>query len=73
VIVQGSTLMMVKEEGDCEPPPPQRAMYEKPELLRMALRKKDKYDQLLLLDADAMIYDLGFDITASWPSRISCW
>jgi hypothetical protein len=61
VIVQGSTLI-VKEDGDCEPPP-QRAMYDKLELLRMALRQKDKYDQLLLLDADAIIYDLGFDIT----------
>ena len=51
----------MKEDGDCEPPP-QRAMYDKLELLRIALRKKDKYDQLLLLDADATIYDLDFDI-----------
>jgi hypothetical protein len=61
VIVQGSTLIVMEDRG-CEPPP-QRAMYDKLELLRMALRQKDKYDQLLLLDADAIICDLGFDIT----------
>jgi hypothetical protein len=61
VIVQGSTLI-VDEDGDCEPPQ-NRAAHDKVTLLRMALRSKDKYDQLLLLDADAMIYDLGFDIT----------
>lgn len=61
VSVQGSTLV-VDQDGGCEPPP-QRAMYDKLDLLRLALHKKDKYDQLLLLDADAMIYDLDFDIT----------
>ena len=59
--MQGATLI-VKEDEDCEPPP-ERAMSDKLELLCIALRKKDKYDQLLLLDADAMIYDLDFDIT----------
>jgi hypothetical protein len=61
LIVQGATLV-VKEDEDCEPPP-ERSRYDKLELLRIALRKKDKYDQLLLLDADALIYDLDFDIT----------
>jgi hypothetical protein len=61
VTVQGATLI-VDDDGDCEPSP-QRAMYDKLELLLVALQKSDKYDQLLLLDADAMMYDLGFDIT----------
>jgi hypothetical protein len=62
VSVQGSTLV-VDQDGGCEPPP-QRAMYDKMDILRLALGKKDKYDQLLLLDADAMIYDMDFDVTS---------
>ena len=61
VSVKGTTLT-VDQDGDCEPPP-QRAMFDKLALLRMALHKKDKYDQLLILDAEAMIYDLNFDVT----------
>lgn len=61
VSVQGTTLT-IDQDGGCEPPP-QRAMFDKLKLLQMALHKRGSYDQLLLLDADAMIYDFDVDIT----------
>lgn len=61
VIVQGSTLI-VDSDGKCEPPP-HRAMYDKLEILQTALENTNKYDMLLLMDADAMVVDLSFDFT----------
>lgn len=61
VAVQGSTMMVNRDNG-CEPPPT-RAAFDKLELLRVALHKRDRYDYLLLLDSDAMIRDLNFDVT----------
>ena len=63
-ILQGTTLLIpeIDEEG-CEPPP-HRAMYNKLEVLRVALSKKNEYDQLLIMDADAMVYDFSYDITS---------
>jgi hypothetical protein len=61
VTLQGSALSL-EEDGECEPPA-QRAMYNKLDILQLALQKKDQFDHLLLLDADAMIYDLSYDIS----------
>jgi hypothetical protein len=61
LILQGITLTL-PEDGVCEPPP-ERARYNKIELLKLALSKNESYDQLLLLDADAIMYDLDLDIT----------
>lgn len=62
LIVQGNALLFKNDRPDCELPS-HRAMYNKIPLLIHALSKRDEYDQVLILDADAMIYDFAFDIT----------
>ena len=68
-ILQGTTLLISElDEKGCEPPP-HRAMYNKLEVLRMALSKRNEYDQLLIMDADAMVYDFSYDITSLIRSK----
>ncbi len=66
VVIQGAALRIKDVDGDCEPPP-QRATFNKIALLQYALKHKDKYDQLLILDTDSIIYKLDFDITTLLP------
>lgn len=66
VLVQGAALQIKELDGDCEPPP-HRATYDKIPLLRYALEHKDQYDQLLILDTDALVYDMDFDVTSLLP------
>lgn len=61
VILQG-TLMTIPEDRNC-PPPEERSRFNKIALLQMALNQTQRYDQLLILDADAMIYDFAYDLT----------
>ena len=62
LIVQGAALELKTDEVGCEPPS-QRSMYNKIPILLYSLSKSDEYDQLLLLDADTLIYDMGYDVT----------
>lgn len=62
LIVQGAALLVHTDRDECELPQ-QRAMYNKIPILIYSLSKTDIYDQLLLLDADTLIFDLGFDVT----------
>jgi hypothetical protein len=66
VSVQGAALRLKELDGECEPPP-HRATYDKIPLLQYALEHKDKYDQLLILDTDALVYELDFDVTTILP------
>lgn len=61
VVLQGTTMILPWDEN-CMPPE-ERSRFNKIDLLLEALNKKDQYDQLLLLDADTLIYDFSFDIT----------
>jgi hypothetical protein len=66
VLVQGAALRVKELDGDCEPPP-HRATYDKIPLLQYAIEHKDKYDQLLILDTDALVYEMDFDVTTLLP------
>jgi hypothetical protein len=61
LVVQGSTFELELDKG-CEPPP-SRSIYNKLDILKEAFKKDKKYDLVLILDADAMMYDLDFDVT----------
>jgi hypothetical protein len=61
VILQGTTFILPKD-GSCEPEE-NRSMFNKIDLLRVALSMGKHYDQLLILDSDAMIYDFERDVT----------
>jgi hypothetical protein len=65
VVLQG-TAYILPIDGNCTPPG-RRVTLNKIMLLRMALRKRDRYDQLLLLDTDAMMYDMTRDVTTLLP------
>eukprot|EP00980_Cylindrotheca_fusiformis_P006180 scaffold1323_cov113-Cylindrotheca_fusiformis.AAC.7 len=43
--------------------PEEQSMYNKVDLLLMALEKSSVYDQVLILDSDTLIYDFSVDIT----------
>jgi hypothetical protein len=66
VLVQGAVIRLPQLDGDCEPPP-HRATFNKIPLLQLALKQKQSYDQLLILDTDAMVYNMTFDITKLLP------
>lgn len=62
LVVQGAALRLASDEPGCEPPL-HRSMYNKIPLLLYALSRRDEYDQVLILDADALIVQMDFDIT----------
>jgi hypothetical protein len=49
--------------------PEEQSMYNKVDLLLMALENKDSYDQVLLLDSDTLIYDFATDLTQMMSSQ----
>jgi hypothetical protein len=63
LIVQGTALLFNTDRVECEPPQ-HRAMYNKIPLLIHALGKTEFYDQVLILDADTLIFDFNYDITS---------
>jgi hypothetical protein len=65
VLVQGAAVRL-PSDGDCEPPA-HRATFNKIPLLQLALEHKEKYDQLLILDTDALVYDMKTDVTTLLP------
>ncbi len=62
LIVQGAALLVETDTEECELPK-HRSMYNKIPILFYSLSKTERYDQLLLLDADALIFDMEFDMT----------
>ena len=62
VVLQG-TAYILPVDKNCTPPG-QRVTLNKVALLRAALERKDEYEQLLILDTDAMMYDFDFDVTS---------
>ncbi len=69
LMLQG-TLVRLEEEArtNCTPPE-HRSTHNKMQLLKFALRLRDHYDYLLILDADALIYDFSVDISNLMPYR----
>lgn len=63
VQIQGSTLIF---DDECEPPA-YRASYNKLTLLQTGINLKEHFDQILILDSDALIYDMDIDITRLLP------
>eukprot|EP00934_Nitzschia_sp_Nitz4_P000510 Nitzschia sp. Nitz4//scaffold24_size164493//152855//154009//NITZ4_002353-RA/size164493-processed-gene-0.248-mRNA-1//-1//CDS//3329544189//510//frame0 len=61
LLLQG--IYLVDSSDKCEPPK-RRASFNKIGILQEALRHRDQYDQLLLLDTDAMMYNLSYDVTS---------
>jgi hypothetical protein len=66
VVLQGTHLIVESVDGDCNPPG-RRAAFNKIALLQYALKHSEKYDQLLILDTDAMMYDMSVDVTTLLP------
>jgi len=66
VILQGTT-MILPYDKDCTPPE-ERSRFNKVALLLNALSFSYKYDQVLILDADTIIYDFSVDITTLLPA-----
>jgi hypothetical protein len=67
VVLQG-TAYILPIDKKCTPPG-RRATLNKIHLLLNALEKRDAYDQLLLIDTDALVYDFDKDITALLPDK----
>ena len=67
VVLQGAALRLSSEKH-CEPPA-HRATFNKIPLLQQGIKRRADYDQLLILDTDAMIYDMNRDLTTLLPSN----
>jgi hypothetical protein len=61
LVLQGTSLVVPKD--NCSPPN-RRATFNKIALLKEALRHRQDYDQLLILDTDAMMHNMNFDVTS---------
>lgn len=61
VVIQG--IYLVVDNDQCNPPG-RRATFNKLAILEKALKRRDKYDQVLILDTDAMMHDMDFDVTS---------
>jgi hypothetical protein len=66
VLLQGMPWKVDPYDDICGPPPPHRASFGKISVLEKAL--EHEYDQVLLLDADAMIVNFDMDLTRLLPN-----
>lgn len=69
LVLQGTLVVLQQEMKTNCTPPEHRSTHNKMQLLKFALRLKDHYDYLLILDADAMIYDFSVDLSNLMPNR----
>jgi hypothetical protein len=67
LIVQGTLAVLNHERQTNCTPEEHRATHNKMQLLKLALRIGDHYDYLLILDADAIIFDFGVDLSDLMP------
>ena len=67
LILQGSLVYMAEERRRNCTPPEHRSTHNKMQLLKLGIALKDQYDYLLILDADAMMYDFDRDISDLMP------
>jgi hypothetical protein len=67
VVLQGTSFTLLWD-ANCTPPE-ERSRFNKIDLLLEALNQKDRYDLLLVLDADALIYDFSFRIASLLPTN----
>jgi hypothetical protein len=65
VVLQGAAISIPRDAW--YPPPEERSRFNKIALLQMAMARE--YDMLLLLDADAMIYDFSKDLRNYLPQE----
>ena len=66
VVLQGASISIYPRDSWCTPPQ-ERSRFNKISLLQLALARRKEYDLLLLLDADAMIYDFSKDLRSYLP------
>lgn len=69
LVLQGTLVFLEQERKTNCPPPEHRSTHNKMQLLKFALHLRDHYDYLLILDADAMIYDFALDLSDLMPPR----
>lgn len=67
VILQGTT-MLLPYDKNCTPPE-ERSRFNKVALLLTAIAESTKYDQVLILDADTLIYNFSVDVTQLLPDE----
>ena len=65
LVVQGALVILSEEKKQNCVPGEHRSTHNKMQLLKFALRHKHYYDYLLLLDADALIYNFDIDISTA--------
>jgi predicted phosphatase len=67
LILQGSLVYLAEERKTNCTPPEHRSTHNKMQFVKFGLTLRDHYDYLLILDADAMIYDFERDISDLMP------
>jgi predicted phosphatase len=67
LVLQGSVVSLAEERRRHCTPPEHRSTHNKMQLLKFGIALKDHYDYLLILDADAMIYDWDRDVSDLMP------
>jgi len=67
LILQGSLVYLDEERRTNCTPPEHRSTHNKMQFLKFGVALKEYYDYLLILDADAMIYDFDNDISDLIP------
>ena len=69
LVVQGTLVVTAQEIRTNCTPEEYRSTHNKMQLLQLGLYLRDHYDYLLILDADAMIFDFGFDFGGLLPVK----
>lgn len=68
LVIQGSLVVLAQERRTNCTPPEHRSTHNKMQFVKFGLSLRAYYDYLLILDADAMIYDFDRDISDLMPS-----